>query len=91
VVGVINIVYIAGLVACTFVSPPAPLKHNYIYSLPQTKGYISITLPTHTYIYPLSIGNIEENMTPKKALKIWKATSRVSTSTRHATWMKGGK
>ena len=33
-----------------------------IYPLAHAKGYISIALYTHTYIYPLPIGISEENM-----------------------------
>ena len=42
--------------------PTCPAMISLIYPLAHAKGYISIALYTHTYIYPLPIGNIEETM-----------------------------
>ena len=63
-----------------------------VYKLPRSL----YTKSTPSFIYFVVRGKLEEketNMTTiskKTAHAIWKATSRMATKTRRATWMKGG-
>ena len=66
-----------------------------VYKLPRSL----YTKSTPSFIYFVVRGKLEEkeiktNMTTiskKTAHAIWMATSRISTSTRTSTWMKGGR